>query len=87
MPPTSAQPQVPYTSIAGCEGPAYFGLEPERIKLYNVQAGARIAAEKAAEEKAEEARMQLGEFFGFPRGGDPSRVSLWDPLCYAQLKI
>lgn len=52
----------PYTSYAGCEGPAHFGLEPERIKLYNVQAKERIAAEKAADKKADEALQQLGEF-------------------------
>lgn len=55
----------PYTSYAGPEGPAHFGLEPERIKLYNEQAKERIAAEKAAEKKAEEARLELGEFFFF----------------------
>lgn len=58
-------PPLPYTSYAGCDGPANFGLEPERIKAYNEQARARIAVEKAAEEKREEARLRLGECFFF----------------------
>lgn len=58
-------PPQPYTSYAGLQGPANFGLEPERIKAYNEQARARIAAEEAAEQKREEARLQLGECFFF----------------------
>lgn len=52
----------PYTAYAGCNGPANFGLEPERVKQYNVQAKERIAAEQKEDQKAEETRLQLGEF-------------------------
>lgn len=54
---------VPYTSIAGCEGPAYIGLSSEQIKAYNEKAKKRRAEEAAAKEKTKEARQQLGKWY------------------------